>query len=206
MTYFTNPDGLPAPDDYQKPADSPSAIRSLADATQTALTSIRDYALARITQSWGNNTDVAISQATVTTWKNAIESRLISAGTGLTGGGSLADSRTLAVVEARIATRVYVDANTSDKAPANHTHPFPFKYGKPAMSFAIGPGESTGNIAVAHGLGKSPQGILVSASDDGGNCSVFASVESWDSTYLYAQMRNIGDGDEQHVFLNWLAW
>lgn len=205
MTYYTTPDGLPAPDDYQQAADSPSAFRALADATQAALSGIRDYALARITQNWGNNTDVAVSQNTVTTWKNQIEARLISAGTGLTGGGSLAASRTLSVDEARIATRSYVDGGLAGKAASGHTHAFPFKYGRPGTAFPIGANQSTGNISIPHGLGRAPNGAIVSVDDDGGDCSVFASVETWDGTYIYAQMRNIGDA-EAHVYINWIAW
>jgi hypothetical protein len=205
MTYFTTPDGLPAPDDYQRPADSPSAFRSLADATQGALSSIRAFAQDRITQNWGNNLDVAISQATLTTWRQEIESRVISAGTGLIGGGSLAGSRTLTVDEARIATRSYVDARVDPKSDAGHTHPFPFRFGRPGQSFPIGANQSTGNISIAHGLGRTPGGAIVSVDDDGGDASVFASIESWDGTYLYAQMRNIGDA-EAHVYINWIAW
>lgn len=205
MTYWTSPDNLPAPDDYQQPADSPSAIRALADATQTALTSIRAYALARITQNWGSGVDVAPSQNLVTTWKNAIEARTIGAGWGLTGGGSLAASRTLEVDPATIASRPYVDGGLAGKADSGHTHPFPFKYGRPGTSFPIGADQSTGNIAIAHGLGRVPNGGLVSPDDDGGDCSVFASIESWDATYIYAQMRNIG-GSETAVYINWLVW
>ena len=205
MTYYTSPDNLPAPDDYQQAADSPSSIRALADATQTALTSIRDYALARITQNWGNNTDVAPSQNLVTTWKNAIEARTISAGSGLLGGGSLAASRTLSVDTAAIATRPYVDGGLAGKASSGHTHPFPFKYGRPGTAFPIGADQSTGNIAIAHGLGRAPNGGVVSVDDDGGAASVFASIETWDATYIYAQMRNIGDA-EAHVYINWIVW
>jgi hypothetical protein len=34
----TSPDGLPFPDDYSDPADSPAALEALANATQLALT------------------------------------------------------------------------------------------------------------------------------------------------------------------------
>lgn len=37
MTKHTAPDNLPAPDDYQQPADSPAAFQALANATQAGL-------------------------------------------------------------------------------------------------------------------------------------------------------------------------
>lgn len=205
MTYYTTPDNLPAPNDYQQPADSPSAFRALADAVQAALSATRDYALGRITQNWGNNLDVAISQNTLTTWRNQLEARVIAAGSGLIGGGTLAADRTLSVDTGVIATRTYVDSNLAGKAASGHTHAFPFKYGRPGTAFPIGANQSTGNIAIAHGLGRAPNGAIVSVDDDGGDCTVFASVESFDATYLYAQMRNIGDA-ESHVYINWLVW
>lgn len=226
MTGYTNPDNLPYPDDYQQPADSPSAFQALAQSVQTALTAAKNYTIGRITQNWGSNTDVAISQAVVSAWKTAIEAREVKAGTGLSGGGTLAATRTLTVDTNTIATRAYADGKVvnasgtsttvapsqaavnsglSGKADSGHSHAFPFKYGRPNTAFPIGANQSTGNITIAHGLGRAPNGVLVSADDDGGDCSVFASVESWDATNIYAQMRNIGDA-EQHVYINWLAW
>lgn len=96
MTSYTDPDRIPYPDDMQEPADSPAALQSLANAVQTALTSIR---------------------ASV----QAIAVRTISAGYGLTGGGSLEASRTLAVDTATIATRGYADGKVTNALGGNTT-------------------------------------------------------------------------------------
>lgn len=63
----TSPDGLPYPSDYEDPADVPIAIKDLADQTQAALI------------------------------ERASTARVITAGTGLTGGGSLDTDRTIAL-------------------------------------------------------------------------------------------------------------
>jgi hypothetical protein len=80
-----------------------------------------------------------------------------------------------------------------------------FKYGRPAVAFPIGANQSTGDITLAHGLGRVPYAVFVSADDDGGDCSVFASVQSFDATNIIAHMRNIGDA-EAHVYINWIAF
>lgn len=195
MTRYTSPDNLPIPDDYQDPADSPTVIGALGDAVQAALTAIRSVA--------------------------------ITAGTGLIGGGNLSQSRTLSVDTNTIATRTYADGKVTNglsqnsstvapaqaavntalagKANASHTHGLTFKVGRPATAFPIGADQSTGIITIAHGLGRAPTAVFVSADDDGGSCSVFASVNSFDATYIYAHMRNIG-ADEAHVYINWIAF
>jgi hypothetical protein len=105
MTAYTSPDALPYPDDYQKPADSPSAFAALAGAVQAALTSVRDYATSRVIDSVnGTNADIAPSQKSVNSMKTALEAsiaavaaRVITAGNGLTGGGDLTANRTINV-------------------------------------------------------------------------------------------------------------
>lgn len=87
-------------------------------------------------------------------------------------------------------------------ALAGHTH---FNYGRPNVAFPIGADQSTGDIVIAHGLGREPLAAFVSADDDGGDCSVFCSIRTWDATNLYAKMRNIGS-DEAHVYINWIAF
>jgi hypothetical protein len=57
VTYYTSPDNLPAPDDYQQPADTPAVMRALADATQAALTA-RPGAVGSVHGPW------ALSSAT----------------------------------------------------------------------------------------------------------------------------------------------
>lgn len=98
MTTYTSPDNLPAPDDPQAPADSISAFQALAAATQTAISAVRATAVSRVIDSLsGTNADIAPSQKSVKAAIDAIAARVISAGTGLTGGGSLAASRTLSL-------------------------------------------------------------------------------------------------------------
>lgn len=84
-----------------------------------------------------------------------------------------------------------------------------FQYGRAAQGdgsgFPIGVDASTGDIVIAHRLGRNPIAAFVSADDDGGDASVFASIRTWDSTYIYAKMRNIGAA-EAHVYLNWMAF
>jgi hypothetical protein len=50
-----------------------------------------------------------------------------------------------------------------------------------------------------------PYAVFVSADDDGGDCTVFASVQSFDATNIIAHMRNVGDA-ESHVYINWIAF
>lgn len=195
MTRYTSPDNLPVPDDYQNPGDSPTVLGALADAVQTALTAIRSVA--------------------------------INAGTGLIGGGTLDAARTLSVDTNTIATRAYADSKVTNglsqnsstvapaqaavntalagKANASHSHGLGFKVGRPSTPFVINADSSTGDIVIAHGLGRMPTAVFVSADDDGGDCSVFASVRAFDATYIYAHMRNIG-GLENHVYINWAAF
>lgn len=104
------------------------------------------------------------------------------------------------------------------KAAASHNHDagnltsgtvnaarLPFRYGRPNTAFPIGADASTGNITIPHGLGRMPVAVIVSPDDDGGDCSVFASVESFDAINIYAQMRNVGAA-ETHVYINWIAF
>ena len=110
MTAYTSPDNLPYPDDYQQPADSPSAFAALANAVQAALSATKTFASGLVLNTLnGTNTDKAPSQAAVKAWKDSIEARTIGAGNGLTGGGSLAASRTLNVVAG---TGITVTADT----------------------------------------------------------------------------------------------
>jgi hypothetical protein len=67
MTGWTSPDQLPFPDDYNQPADVPADVEALAVAVQNALNG------------------------------KAPSTSVITAGSGLTGGGDLSASRTLSV-------------------------------------------------------------------------------------------------------------
>lgn len=94
-----------------------------------------------------------------------------------------------------------VQTALNTKSNTTHTH---FRAGRPGTSFPIDAEAATGDIVIAHGLGRIPTVVLVSADDDGGACSVFASVRTFDATNIYAHMRNIG-GAEAHVYINWFA-
>lgn len=63
MTSYTSPDRLPAPDDYQQPADSPAAFRALADAVQAALTP-RPTLVAGVVSLTGDGTSQRSATAT----------------------------------------------------------------------------------------------------------------------------------------------
>jgi hypothetical protein len=80
-----------------------------------------------------------------------------------------------------------------------------FKYGRPNTAFPIGSNQSTGDIVIAHGLGRTPYAVFVSADDDGGDCTVYASVRAFDATNIIAHMRNTGSS-ESHVYINWIAF
>lgn len=116
----TSPDGLPYPTNYDDVADVPAALEDLAQATQAA---------------FDTHVDKAIS---------------ITAGPGLTGGGTLEQSRALAI-----------DYPTTDAryAGAGHTH------GTPAYATSAGNADTVDGkhasdlSAVGHGHAPSSVGI-----------------------------------------------
>lgn len=199
MTGYTNPDNLPYPDDYQQPADSPSAFQALAQSVQTALTAAKAYTIGRITQNWGSNTDVAISQAVVSAWKTAIEGRSILAGTGLSGGGTLAATRTLSVDSNVVALKSYVDSGLAGKSSTSHTHAAPDLRYKATVHgpFTVAAGTDTEHF-LPHGLGTTPLAVLTNGLDDDGLLSIQTSVESWDGTNVRVNVFNFGAAAETY--------
>lgn len=142
MTAYTTPDGLPYPDDYQQPADSPAAIQALANGTQTAL---------------NNHADKATQ---------------ITAGSGLVGGGDLSANRTLNVGQgtgiAVSADAVALDTGFTDGrySGAGHLHDSRYSqsgHGHDAASIGAayaGHGHDPGAIGAAYsGHGHNPSGV-----------------------------------------------
>jgi hypothetical protein len=112
------PHGLWYPSDYNDPADVPSALEQSMLAVEAALDVV----------------DAATAQAQATA--SAVQGRTLSAGAGLTGGGTLSASRTFDVIggtgitvtadavsvdTGTIATRAYADGKVANSATGGST-------------------------------------------------------------------------------------
>lgn len=93
MTAFTPNRGYPYPDDYQAPADGPAAFDALAKALDSDVAGrVVDIAGQ---DARNDSQDAAI--AAVGGRVDTVEARSVLAGAGLTGGGTLAATRTIGV-------------------------------------------------------------------------------------------------------------
>lgn len=214
MTGYTSPDGLPYPDDYNDPADVPAAVQSLAGAVQAALdskslsTHTHPYAPSSHTHDdrYFTESEVTSKLSSKSDTNHTHDTRYYTEGevdTKLAGKSDTSHNH-----DTRYYTETEMDTKLNGKANSSHSHSMadlPFRAGRPNTAFPIGADASTGNITIAHGLGRMPSAVFVSADDDGGDCTVFASVETFDATNIIAHMRNVGAA-EAHVYINWIAF
>lgn len=190
MTAYTDPDNLPYPDDYQQPADSPSALAALANAVQAALTSIRSFAASRVIDSVnGTNVDIAPSQRAVNV---ALGDKSGTAHTHDSRYYTEAETNTLlggkaATVHAHD-DRYYTEAEVASLLANKVSGNVAIKATVHGPYTAQG-GESL-NHTVPHGLGKVPTAIFVSIMDDDGSMSIASSTGAYDATNVVASTWN----------------
>lgn len=177
MTAYTTPDGLPYP--------------GQADRDDPADTPVALQELAEAVQ----DTFIAVKDTN------------IHAGAGLTGGGDLTNSRTLAVNNG---TGISVGGSPSkvslNLGYTDARYQAKFAVGRKTGVTVPAPG-ATGDITIAHGLGRTPTAVFVSVDDDTiGSCSIFVNVRAFNSTNIFAQARNIDSGTSDGVGINWIAF
>jgi hypothetical protein len=202
VTYYTSPDNLPAPDDYQQPADSPSAFRALADATQAALTAVKGYATSRVLDSVsGGHADLAPSIRAVGTAINDVLAKYVNAGAGLAGGGQLSGNPTLNV-GAGAGISVSADAVAIDTTWADARWDR-VRAGKSPLTTV--PANSPKNITVTMNLPWTPTAIIASVGNETGSQSgVVAVGDGYTAASFTAAIRNIG-GAEEMLSVHWVA-
>ena len=179
MTGYTNPDALPFPDDYQQPADSPSAFAALANAVQVAVASIRAYAASRVIDSVnGTNTDLAPSQ-------KSVNAALASAAGTATAGIDQAKASAAAAQSTANTARSEAGSAWSlaaGKADAGHGH-VPSQAGIRIGSYTFA-SVTAGNQVDSPALGKNGDDYIVLQS-------------AHPSTYIETSLLNVGAGSFQ---------
>jgi hypothetical protein len=203
VTYYTSPDNLPAPDDYQQPADSPSAFRALAVATQTAITAARTYATSRVLDSVsGGHATLAPSVRAVSQALTDVLAKYVNAGSGLTGGGQLSGNPTLNV-GAGTGISVSADAVAVDTTWADGRYAV-VKGGKSPLTSV--PANATKNLTVTMGLPWTPTAIVACIGNDSGIHSGDVSVaDGYTAASFTACIRNHG-GTEELLSVHWIAF